>query len=92
VYKQSKERPEILQPKKFAGSVSDLTQERIDRLNKLGFEWDVAKKVVPWEERFNEIVAYKEKYGNTNVPRNWKENPSLGEWYGALSLCLLMYW
>jgi len=80
LYKISKERPEILEPRP-SGSAADLTQERIDRLKALGFEFDVAPKVVPWEERFKEIMEYKEKHGTTSVPRNWKENPSLGEWY-----------
>ena len=78
-YKMAMERPETLQGK-LTGASAELTQERIDRLNELNFEWEVATKAVPWEVRFNEIVEYKEKHGNTLVPRNWKENPSLGEW------------
>jgi hypothetical protein len=57
-----------------------LTVERIKRLEEIGFEFDVYPKVVSWEDRFAQVVAYKEKHGNTFVPRNWKENPSLGEY------------
>jgi hypothetical protein len=78
-YRICKERPELLQPKKY-GSAADLTVERIKRLEEIGFEFDVYPKVVSWEDRFAQVVAYKEKHGNTFVPRNWKENPSLGEW------------
>ena len=78
-YRICKERPEFLQPKKY-GSAADLTVERIKRLEEIGFEFDVYPKVVSWEDRFAQVVAYKEKHGNTFVPRNWKENPSLGEY------------
>ena len=33
-----------------------------------------------WDERFGELVAYKAKYGNCNVPTDWPENPSMGRW------------
>jgi len=62
------------------GAVNTLTHERIARLNELGFEWNPAPPMVPWETRYGELVEYKEKHGHTRVPRNWKENPSLGEW------------
>jgi len=40
----------------------------------------VKKKPVPWEERYNELVAYKRKHNNCNVPRKYKANPALGRW------------
>ena len=77
-YKMAQERPETLEAVPL--NMGDLTQERIDRLNALNFDWDVAPKMVPWQERFEQVVAYKEKYSDTLIPRNWKENPPLGEW------------
>lgn len=77
-YRVSKERPETLQPK-LNGPAAGLTAERIKRLEEIDFEWDVVQKQVSWEDRFAQIVEYKEKHGDTCVPRNWKENPSLGE-------------
>ena len=37
-------------------------------------------KHVDWEERFNELKAYRENYGNCNVPQNYEENKQLGKW------------
>ena len=50
-------------------------------LKKLGFQWTGG--VVTWEERFAELCAYKERFGNTLVPVKWKENPLLGGWVSA---------
>jgi len=33
-----------------------------------------------WEKSYNEMVAYKEKYGNCKIPVNYTANPSLGAW------------
>jgi len=51
-----------------------LSQERIAQLESIGFEWLVLQH---WEERFNVLVAYKEKNGNCKVP---KREGALGIW------------
>ena len=56
------------------GKKSSMTQERINKLNSLKFVW-VAK--VTWEERFEELVEYKEKNGHCKVPTG---NAGLGKW------------
>ncbi len=33
-----------------------------------------------WEKSYNELVEYKEKYGNCKIPVNYAANPSLGGW------------
>ena len=33
-----------------------------------------------WHQRYNELKAYKKKYGNCDVPRRDKENPRLSTW------------
>jgi hypothetical protein len=44
-------------------------------------DFDRMKKLMSWDGNFEQLCEYKEKYnGKTNVPRNWKENPTLGEW------------
>jgi predicted helicase len=64
-----RERVEVLSP--------DLTLETLSQvintlcLDKLG---------VTWDERFGELVAYKECFGHCNVPDSWFENPKLGNW------------
>jgi hypothetical protein len=61
-------------------AASYLTEERIALLDSMGFEWSVSKPTVPWQTRFEELLNYKEANGHCNVPRGYKENPSLGEW------------
>ena len=58
-----------------------LAQDHIDRLESIGFEWALtkkkkAKKNVPWETRFNELV----EYGDIKVPAGQGQ---LGGWVSA---------
>ena len=43
---------------------SGISAERIDALNNIGFEWRFRN----WDERYDELVAYKQTHGNTLVP------------------------
>ncbi len=58
-----------------------LTQERIDALNDLGFEWNEYKSFV---ERIEELRDYKLKHGHCRVPCKFEQNPSLGNWCSTL--------
>ncbi len=40
-------------------------------IDKLGFTWDM---------RFGELIKYKERFGDCNVPQDWSENKQLGSW------------
>jgi hypothetical protein len=33
-----------------------------------------------WEQKFQEICDYKERYGTCHVPHNWQESPTLAKW------------
>ena len=33
-----------------------------------------------WDERFDELVQFKDTYGDTNVPQNWADNTTLANW------------
>ena len=33
-----------------------------------------------WDESYKNLVAYRDQYGDCNVPRQWKELPRLGRW------------
>ena len=33
-----------------------------------------------WNKRYQELIAYKNKFGHCKVPSSWKENPSLAKW------------
>lgn len=62
-----------------------MPEDRITLLSKLGFNFyhgrktQKAKSVDPWERRLTELKAYKEKTGNTNVPRKFTLNLGLGD-------------
>ena len=36
-----------------------------------------------WNERFGELIAFKERFGHCRVRRHWRENPGLGQWVGT---------
>jgi hypothetical protein len=62
--------------KYFDGS---LRQDRKDRLNSVGFVWQVTK-FVPWEDMYRRLIYYKQQFGTTQVPRPYKDDPALGYW------------
>jgi hypothetical protein len=55
-----------------------LSQERISRLNEIGFVWD--KLEAMWEDKFSELVEYKRIHTHCNVPAGWSQNPQLALW------------
>ncbi|WCK57351.1 Helicase associated domain protein (plasmid) [Aneurinibacillus sp. Ricciae_BoGa-3] len=59
-------------------NTAQLQQERIDKLNQIGFEWSYHEAT--WNQMFDTLVSYKNKYGDCLVPKNYPENPSLGGW------------
>lgn len=52
-----------------------LSPERVDRLNELGFVWDVHQW--QWNQKYHELLQYKEEHNNTNVPMSYG---GLGLW------------
>ncbi len=56
----------------------ELSQERIARLNDLGFEWDPL--TAQWETMFKDLENYYTEHYDCNVPARWKENLALGTW------------
>ncbi|PYK19450.1 MAG: hypothetical protein DME55_04750, partial [Verrucomicrobia bacterium] len=55
-----------------------ISARRVHKLNSLGFVWDIRDGF--WEERFSELVQYKQHVGDTLVPVRWPENLKLGAW------------
>lgn len=51
-----------------------LTKERIASLDAIGFRWCIYDK---WEERFQELIRFKEKFNHVDVPQI---KPGLGKW------------
>ena len=60
------------------GKRSSMTDEREAALQQLGFVWDSQGAI--WEERLNELRAFKEVHGQCNVPANFSENRQLAIW------------
>ena len=60
-----------------------LSDEQIQRLNDAGFKWSLQKTKLGFDERFNDLMAFKAKYGHCDVPRTG-ENVSLGHWCNKL--------
>jgi hypothetical protein len=60
------------------GQHSSMTDEREAALERLGFVWDSQGAI--WEERRNELRAFKDVHGQCNVPANFSENRQLAIW------------
>jgi hypothetical protein len=59
-------------------------------MNKLGFTWAVRESHTSWEERFEELKAFKRENGHVNVPKIYSKNPSLGYWVSCVVICRLL--
>lgn len=79
----------------FAYAIGMDDENRIAKLNEIGFSWTVrgggkkAKleptpedktKPLSWNERFEQLKAYKEENGDCLVPNNYEPNKKLGIW------------
>jgi len=59
---------------------SNLSQDRIERLEKIGFQWQGVDFDEAFKKRCRELIAFKEEFGHCNVPSRYAENLSLGQW------------
>jgi len=62
-----------------AGKASQLTTERRTKLEELGFAWQVRNRP-EWDQRYQELLDYKDKHGDCKVPQHYRENKALGKW------------
>jgi hypothetical protein len=58
-----------------------VSEKRVQRLDKLGFEW--TPHVTVWHKRLEELSDYHQRFGDCNVPQEWRENPQVGRWVAA---------
>jgi transposase len=56
-----------------------LTQERIDRLEEIGFEFAVKNVGEKFKKQCAALIKFREDNGHCNVPQRYRENPSLGQ-------------
>lgn len=66
-------------------SSGKLSSQRIERLETLGFDWQLARDVGEyerrsWEQMFAKLQHYRETHGNTLVPQRWRNDRSLADW------------
>ncbi len=64
-----------------ANNRGELSPDRFALLDRVGFSW--GPRIGTWDQRFRELCAFKERFGNTRIPVKWKENPILGHWAAA---------
>lgn len=62
------------------GKSNHMSQIRINYLNDIGFEWSGEKRDKFWMDRYNELVEYQNKFGNTRVPDKYAAAPQLHSW------------
>ena len=55
-----------------------LDPARRERLDSIEFVWDPLDK--KWEDMFAKLKEYRQLHGDCLVPREYKEDPSLGNW------------
>ncbi len=56
----------------------DLSQSRIQRLEKVGFTWEPHDGA--WERMFEALLGFKREHGHCNVPTHWSRNVRLSSW------------
>jgi hypothetical protein len=73
-----------------------LKEERIDKLNEIGFSWEVGSEwsrlpengrvrvVNDWNDHLGKLLEFKEKHGHVLVPQRYKQNTQLGQWVADL--------
>jgi hypothetical protein len=72
VRKQRYEYSKFIKKKK-----SQITRERISKLNEVGFSFRLRADTIPWDQRYEDLVLFKQEHGHFNIPRN---HPTLGSW------------
>lgn len=75
----------VMHKKYLEGDKNEYTAARIAKLNSIGFQWMRQKRTVeavikPWDERLEDLKAYKRRFWHCDVPRDWVDDPSLALW------------
>ena len=69
-----------------------LNPDRTARLDAIGFEWEAPGRGDRtraewhqhlWDEQFQRLTAFKERFGHAHVPVVWEEDSKLGEWVAS---------
>ena len=62
-----------------------LTEDRLRRLESVGFEWKVKNKMKryydkQWDQMFQRLLQFKEAHGHCRVPKRYQADTKLGTW------------
>ena len=81
-FDEQKPSPEEIQEAKAQNKpiVGRLTEDRIRRLNELGFVWSLRDD---WTKHYDELKGFKKEHGHCNVPARYAKNRRLGIWVSA---------
>uniref|UniRef100_UPI0040560203 Helicase associated domain protein n=1 Tax=Candidatus Electronema sp. TaxID=2698783 RepID=UPI0040560203 len=60
-----------------------ISDEQVQLLDALGFTWQHRERGA-WEDRYQELIEFKEKHGHCNVPFEYKEVPKIGKFVNAM--------
>lgn len=90
VWKENKRLGQWVATTRNLKKAGKLPLERVKLLEGVGFVWccrnvtaaskGEKRKMIPWNERFEELKVFKDKYGHCNVPHKWSENVKLSNW------------
>jgi hypothetical protein len=76
-------------------NAGNLDRRRVAKLERLGFDfaacpYSSAKRgaVASWNTRYNELLEYKQEFGDCNVSINYTANKKLGEWVSCIQFVL----
>jgi hypothetical protein len=86
VTRQRQEYSKLQRKKIDLNRCHELSEERIQVLDSLGFIWDTMlhENDRRWNQRFEELKHWKEEHGHCNVP----QSTSLGQWVKIQVCCL----
>jgi hypothetical protein len=59
-----------------------LSQDQIERLEEIGFKWNIKGKhnKETFEQHFNDLEAFIDEFGHCIVPSKYSADPALGIW------------
>ena len=62
-----------------------LIPEKIHLMDSIGFKWQIGPEVLPWEDRFQQLIRYAQEHGNCDIPQYCKAKgcEGLGNWVCA---------
>jgi hypothetical protein len=55
-------------------------QERFQALQRLDPDWNMTRRQLVWEMRYQELLAYQQEHGDLNVPISYNKNKQLANW------------